>query len=157
MAKNITKTFGAIGQHNVGLVVTVPTTNTTTVVPKAGTPCLAGKIPGVAENDVDTSTGNTNGVTVLNTYCIAELSVVGKVTGGGNGAINAGDRLFMQTDGTIDANSTGSGALPFGNAFGNALIDLSGTVNKLGTDTRTGQLVASGATTVIRVWVGQTK
>lgn len=151
MAKNIVKTFGEIGGFNVGLKTTVPAANGTTVVPKSGTPCLAGNIPGVAEGDIDTTTL----ITTLNTFCIAELLVAGIGVSAVNAAISAEDLLYMQTDGSIDKNSVGTGAVKFGTAYGNALNDLTGTVNKLGTDTRAGQLIASGQSAIIRVWVGK--
>jgi len=148
MAKNIV--MGGLNQPviNVDLSVTVPATNTTTVVPKSGTAVLAHNIPGVAEADVDVTTG----LTPVNTSCVAELPVNG-IGASGNAAISVGDVLYMQTDGTIDKNSGGSGAIKFGTAFGNSIDAVN---NHLGTDTRTGQVVASGASqTIIRVWVGK--
>lgn len=147
MAKNIIVELLGDPMTHMDLVSTVPAANTTTLVPASGTAFLAGNVPAVAEATIDPVTGYTPGCT----SCIAELAVVGKTTGGGNAAISAGDLLYMQTDGTIDKNTTGSGAIKFGTAFGNSLL----TSNNLGTDTRSGQLVASGATTTIRVWVGK--
>lgn len=148
MAKNIVVEFLQDPMTHLEFVTTVPAANTSTVIPKSGTACLAGNIPGIAEADISVSTG----LTTLSTNCIAEIAVVGKTTGGGGGAINAGDVLYMQTDGTVDKNSSGSSAVKFGTAFGNSVLAGS---NAQGIDTRTGQLVASSATTTIRVWVGK--
>lgn len=147
MAKNII--MGQLNQPivTVDLLVTI-SPETTAANAKSGDPVIAtGNIPGVAENDYDSVTG----FTPVNTHCIAELVVNGITAGGGNAAISAGDGLYMQTNGTIDKNSSGTGAVKFGTAFGNAI-----STSATGVDTRSGVLVASGSTTTtIRVWVGK--
>jgi hypothetical protein len=146
MASNIKQGGINLPVINVDLSVTVSTSGHTTS-PKSGDGVIAGSIPGVALGDKDTVTG----LTPVCTQCIAVLPVNGITAGGGNAAISAGDVLYMQTDGTIDKNSSASGAVKFGVAFGNDFES-----SALGTDTRTGQLVASGGVaTSIRVWVGK--
>lgn len=148
MATNIRQGGNNEPLIRVGMVVTVPTTNTTTVIPKSGTACLAGNIPGVAEADVDVVTG----ITTLNTNCIAEFVVEGVDASGTSGAdanvaVAAHDRIYIGSDGVLSKRATGT---LFGTAFGNSLD------NATGLDTRTGTLVSSGATTTkIRVWVGK--
>lgn len=139
MAKNII--MGELGRRvpNVAMAVTSPTT--TTLVPVSGAPCAAGRIPGVAEANVDPVTG----LTVLNHDCVAEHPVVG-VNGAGNVAVSAGDLLYLTAAGVINKVTTGT---PYGTAFGAA--QGANTLNP----TRSGQLVASGATTTIQVWVGK--
>lgn len=146
MARNIVQGGLNLPLVNVGMVVTVPATNTTTVVPKSGTACLAGRIPGVAEGDVDTDTS----ITTLNTNCIAELAVQGVNNSGvsgadANSAVAVGDLIYMGADGVLSKRTTGT---PFGTAFGSSL-------SSGGADTRTGTVVSAGATTTIRVWVGK--
>ncbi|SRR6266851_5701215 len=146
MAKNIK--MGGINQHVVvvDLFVTTPTTNVTpgSVAPVSGTPVLANRVPGIAEGDVDLLTS----LTPVNTACVAEIAVAG-TNAAGNIAVSVGDALYLDAaTGVVSKNATKT---PFGWAFGNALD----TGNNLGTDTRTGQVVASGATTTIRVWVGK--
>lgn len=144
MAKNIRIQF----EPSVDMVVTVPTTDAANGIPASGTPVLVGSIPGIAHDKVAADTGKTP----VCPECIAEVPVNG-VGAAGNAAINAGDVLYMQTNGQIDKNSGGAGAKKFGVAYGNSL---DAVTNKLGTDTQTGQLVASAAAgTIIRVWVGK--
>lgn len=149
MAKNIVIEFLQDPMTHLDLPVTIPTTNTTTLVPASGAAVMCGNLPGVAESNVDSLTA----LTPVCTSCIAELLVNGIGPGGQNAAINGGDLIYMQTDGSLDKNSTRNGAMLFGTAFGNQFS----SGNNTGIDTRTGQLVASGSTTTtIRVWVGKT-
>lgn len=141
MAKNII--MGELGKRvpNVAMSVTSPTTDGPNGVPASGAPCAAGSIPGIAEGVVDP----TSLLTVLNHDCIAEIPVVG-ANGGGNVAVSAGDLLYISAAGVVNKVTTG---VKFGTAFAKA--QGSNTLNP----TRTGQLVASGATTTIQVWVGK--
>jgi hypothetical protein len=146
MAKNIK--MGGINQPVivVDLFVTTPATNIVlaTLAPKSGTPVLCNRIPGIAEGDVEPTTS----LTPVNISCVAEVAVVG-TNAGGNSAVSVGDQIFMDpATGILSKNATG---VLFGWAFGNSLE----LVNPTGIDTRTGQIVAGGATTTIRVWVGK--
>jgi len=145
MAKNIVQQFF---HPSVKMNVITPTTDAANGIPASGTPVVAtGGIVGIAQDHP-----GADGYTPVCPECIAELSVKGVGTSG-NAAISAGDKLYIQTDGTIDKNSGGSGAIYFGVAYGNSL-DPTGS-NKTGVNTLTGTLVSSGATTQIRVWVGK--
>jgi hypothetical protein len=142
MAKNIIQ--GGVGNPIIiqdMLVLYSP--QTTDAHALSGDPVIAiGNIPGVAENDYDTVTGYTP----VNVNCIATFVVKG-VDKDGNSAVAAGDKLYLQTDGTINKDV---GGILFGKAFGN---DVSSSAT--GVDTRSGTLVSSGnTTTTIRVWVG---
>lgn len=141
MAKNIIQ--GELGQpiHIIALPVTSPTTDGPNGIPVSGAACAAGNIPGVAETGVDP----VSLFTTLNTNCLAELAVLGQ-NGGGNVAVTAGDLLYIGATGVVSKIATG---VKFGTAIGKA------TNPSLFTNTRTGTLVASGATTTILVWVGK--
>jgi hypothetical protein len=146
MAKNIK--MGGINSPVivVDLRVTTPASNVTpgSLAPLSGTPVLCNRIPGVAEGDIEPTTG----LTPVNISCVAELSVVG-TNQSGNILVAVGDALYIDSSsGVISKDTT---KVAFGWAFGNAL-DVS---NALGTDTRTGTIIASGATATIRVWVGK--
>lgn len=114
--------------------------------PVSGDPVLiSGNLPGTAMADKDSVTGLTP---VRIDPHVAEFIVKGiKVTG--NSVLVAGDTVYIQSDGTLDGNSVG---IPFGIIWGNSLRP---ETNVLGTDTRTGTIVGSGATTTYaRVLVG---
>ena len=160
MAKNINIEFLGDPMTHMDLFVTSPTTNViaennSANVPGSGVAVSASGIPGVAESSVE---GYTTFTPVV-TSCIAEFSVNGFGPGGVNLAVNVGDILYLQTGGTIDKNGGALGAIAFGTAFGNALNYTGGSTpaanNATGIDTRSGQLVASGASTFIRIWVGK--
>lgn len=145
MAKNII--MGGLNRPvpNLAMAVTSPATNTTTVVPKSGAPVAAGRIPGVAETDVDTVTGLT---TVIH-MCIAELSVVA-TNNSGNSAVAAGDLIYISSAGVLSKDSVTGGQIVFGTAFAKA-----NTANTTAV-TRSGTLIAAGQTATIQVWVGKT-
>lgn len=144
MAKNIKIGELGGGVKNLAMAVTSPTTNTTTGVPASGAPCAAGSIPGVAVNAVDVDSA----LTVLCFNCIAELSVVG-TNNAGNSAVVAGDLIYISSAGVLSKDSVTGGQIKFGTAFGAA--QGANTLNP----TRSGTLVAAGATTTIQVWVGK--
>lgn len=116
--------------------------------PVAGDPVLInGNIPGTALGTKDTVTGFTP---VLIAPHIAEFIVKGLKKTVGNAVIAAGDVVYIQSNGDLSGDTDG---IAFGIAYGNSLV---GSTNKLGTNTLTGNLVASGATTTyIRVLVGK--
>lgn len=144
MAKNII--MGGLNQPvgNLAMAVTAPASNTTTLVPASGAPVLVGRIPGVAETTIDPVTA----LTVVNHTCIAELAVVG-TNNAGNSAVSVGDLIYISTTGVLSKDSVTGGQVVFGTAFAKA--QGSNSINP----TRTGQLVAAGATTTIQVWVGK--
>lgn len=135
MAKNIYQGGLNLPVTRIGVVATDPAS------PTSGSPCRFGsKVVGVAEGDMDSTTS----ITVLNTDCIAELSVKA-VDGGGNSAVAAGDVLYY-VDGDTPKLSKKTSGVAFGIAYGNALTDN-------GADTRTGTLITAGQTANIRVLV----
>ncbi len=142
MAKNIRMPGPAQSLIVVDAVVTEGPNGTS---PVSGDPVLIGDMPGTAINDKDSVTG----LTPVRIDAHIMEAVVKGIKSSGNAAIVAMNPVFMHTDGTLDGNSVG-GVL-FGYAWGNSLDP---ATNVLGADTRTGNLVASGATTtVIRILV----
>ena len=132
MAKNI-RQGGFQAVTRIGIVADYPTS------PASGGVALCGQLAGVAEGIKD-----ANNITVINLDCVAELPVLG--SNGSNVAVTAGDVIYASQADPVVLSKTTSG-IKVGIAFGNALTDNSA-------DTRTGTLVASGATTTIRVLVG---
>jgi hypothetical protein len=108
----------------------------------SGEPVITkGNIPGTC---VEAASSGVASVLIEPHIC--EFVVTGNKSGG-NAAIAAGDLIYMKSDGSLDGDTGGT---KFGMAYGNSL---EGSGNKLGTDTLTGTLVSSGASTRIRVLV----
>ena len=136
MAKNIRQGGNNQPITRLGVICTDPAS------PVSGDPVRFGTIVGVADVNEDATTGKTT----IETDCIAELAVKG-VDGSGNVAVNAGDKIYY-VDADAPKLSKKATGTPFGIAYGNALTDN-------GVEVLSGQLVASGATTTIRVLVKQ--
>lgn len=139
--RNVVKTIGPMGTVR-GLIIEGPN-GTDGVSTVAGDPVLIkGNIPGTACEDIR-SDGTCE---VLVSDHIAEFAVVG-ANSGGNAALVAGGLCYMTSAGVLNGDSGGT---LFGVLYGSKLTD-----NALGTDTISGTLVSSGATTTVRVWVGR--
>lgn len=137
MALNIT---GGQLDFNVKNLKCVPTSPAT---PASGDPCVFNNIAGVAETAQD-----TDGLTLINTNCMADLLVDG-VDQSGNSAVAAGDTIYYTSGDTIKLSKKNTG-VKFGTAISSAVLTTVGAL------TRTGTLVASGNhVTIISVWVGK--
>lgn len=134
MATNVRQ--GGINQpvNSIRCIPTKPDTIT------AGCGCYFGDIPGIAHDAED-----ANGYCTMLTGVIASVPVKGE-NGSGNTTVSVGDVVYIQTDGTINKVTTG---VRFGVVVGAALSEA------VTTNTRTGTVVSSGATTTVRVLVSR--
>jgi hypothetical protein len=125
---------GGLGQP-VNTIRCIPT-NPSTIT--AGVACYFGDIPGIAHDAED-----SNGFCTMLTDVIAEIAVKGE-NGSGNTTVAVGDVVYIATDGVVSKITTG---VRLGVVVGAALSEA------VGTNTRTGTVVSSGATTTVRVWI----